>query len=229
MCTSIITNRSKTLIGWNLDILGMQHRVREAREGVYIEILDEKEGWLPLFGANARLEFVAMPTCHPFDARSNPGENSLNLLMLDIDLLLQKKSFTETVEAAMTQPVASLPGVSFMSQLSDADGNVLQIIPGQGTRFFEKPRELVLTNFSPYKMDSETHPWMGWDRYQTAMRLLSEAPEKLDVPDLFSILEACSQEVCPTVVSMVLDPAGRTVYWCENRQYDKLHQHVFSA
>ena len=30
----------------------MEYRVREVADGVYIEISDKTEGWLPLFGAN---------------------------------------------------------------------------------------------------------------------------------------------------------------------------------
>ena len=62
MCTSIVSNRKKTIVGWNLDILDMEYRVVVEEDKVYIAILDEKEGWLPLFGANARGDFVAMPT-----------------------------------------------------------------------------------------------------------------------------------------------------------------------
>ena len=43
MCTSIVVNRKKTLIGWNLDLLDMTYRVRPEKSGVYIEILDETE------------------------------------------------------------------------------------------------------------------------------------------------------------------------------------------
>ena len=111
-----------------------------------------------------------------------------------------------------------------MSALSDQEGNVLQIITGQGNRYFEKPRYQVLTNFSPFKMDSEKHPWMGWDRYQTATKMLEEASDDFDVEDCFRILKAVSQEVCPTVVSMVFDVTEKTVYWCENRQWEQIHR-----
>ena len=69
MCASIAVNKKKTIIGWNLDLLDMVLRVRPSDDGVYIEILDAKEGWLPLFGANARGDFVGMPTCWPFDLK----------------------------------------------------------------------------------------------------------------------------------------------------------------
>jgi hypothetical protein len=78
MCTSIVVNKNKTIVGWNLDLLDMEYRVRPADEGVYIEVNDAKEGWMPLFGANCRGDFVGMPTCWPTDRRSDPsgdGEN----------------------------------------------------------------------------------------------------------------------------------------------------------
>ena len=93
MCTSIVVNKTKTIAGFNLDLLGMEWRVRPDEHGVYIEINDAAEGWMPLFGANDRGDFVGMPTCWPYDKRSDPREGSLNVIMLDIDLLTGKKTF----------------------------------------------------------------------------------------------------------------------------------------
>ena len=228
MCTSIAVNRQKTIIGWNLDLLDMQHRVRPAPEGVYIEIHDAKEGWMPLFGANSRGDFVGMPTCWPYDARSDPAAGSENIILLDIDLLLQKKTLREVRAVAEARPVCSEPGVTFMAALSDAEGNVLHIVPGQGCRYYEKPDHAVLTNFSPFKGDSEKHPWMGLDRYQSAEALLKNAGPDFDVPAAFAVLKAASQTVCPTVVSMVFDVQARTVYYCEDRQWDKVKTAVLS-
>ncbi|MBP5750931.1 MAG: hypothetical protein J6X24_09090 [Firmicutes bacterium] len=224
MCTSIISNRNKTIVGWNLDLLDMQWRVTPGEEGVFIEVLDQKEGWMPLFGANRRGDFVGMPTCWPFDKRSDPKGGEPNIILLDIDLLLMKKTLQEVREVAEAGPVCSVPGVTFMSSLSDADGNVLHIIPGQGCAYYEKPKYKVLTNFSPYKMDSETHPWMGWDRYHEAEKMLEEAPDDFDVGDCFRILREVSQTVCPTVVSMVYDLTEKVVYWCTERQWDRIEQ-----
>ncbi len=228
MCTSIVVNRKKTIVGWNLDILDMVYRVRSCKDGVYIEIDDPKEGWMPLFGANARGDFVGMPTCWPYDRRSDPKEGDINVIDLDIDLLLQKKTFEEIRAIADSGKVCSVPGLTFMGSLSDRDGNVLHIIPGQGCRYYEKPDHAVLTNFSPFKGDSESHPWMGWDRYRKAEEMLKEAGEDFDVRNCFEILQTVSQTVCPTVVSMVYDPADRTVYWCENRHYDDIRSRCFA-
>ncbi len=222
MCTSIAVNKKKTIIGWNLDLLDMEHRVRTADDGVFIEINDATEGWLPLFGANARGDFVGMPTCWPFDERSDPAGEGESVIRLDIDLLLQKKTLQEIRAIAERGPVFSVPGLTFMSSLSDAEGNVLHIVPGQGCLYYERPPYRVLTNFSPFKQDAEKHPWMGWDRYRTAEAMLRQATEEFGVTDCFAVLRAVSQEVCPTVVSMVFDVQERTVYWCENRSWDAI-------
>ncbi|MBQ1391451.1 MAG: hypothetical protein IIY82_06850 [Firmicutes bacterium] len=219
MCTSLVVNKRKTIVGWNLDLLDMTWRVRPSETGVSIEIDDPKEGWLPLFGANPRGDFVGMPTCWPFDARSNPSGDGENIIRLDIDLLLQKKTLSEIRDIVATRPVFSVPGLTFMGALSDADGNVLHIIPGQGFRYYERPAYQILTNFSPFKQDTEQHPWMGWDRYHRAEAMLREAGDDFDADDCFAILKAVAQQVCPTVVSMVYDLDTRTVYWCENQAW----------
>ena len=125
MCTSIVVNTKKTIIGWNLDILDMEYRVRPAKEGVFIEINDATEGWMPLFGANSRGDFVGMPTCWPTDARSDPEGNARSVILLDIDLLLQKKTLQEIRKIVDSEQVCSIPGLTFMSSLSDIEGNVL--------------------------------------------------------------------------------------------------------
>ena len=122
MCTSIISNRKKTIVGWNLDILDMEYRVSKYETGVFIEINDKTEGWMPLFGANSRGDFVGMPTCWPFDERSNPRDNGENVIMLDIDLLTMKKTLAEIKQIVESNPVYSVPGVTFMSSLSDKNG-----------------------------------------------------------------------------------------------------------
>ena len=57
--------------------------------------------------------------------------------------------------------------------------------------------------------------------------LLSKVTETFDVKECFETLKACSQEECPTVVSMVFDINEMKVYWCENRQWDKIESKEF--
>lgn len=224
MCTSIVINNNKTYVLLNLDLLDWQYRVRPTDMGVYIEILDANEGWLPLFGANCRGDFVGMPTCWPYDSHSDPTQESRNLLLLDIDLLLQKRTLQDVYRVAETESISSVPGITFMAALSDKNGNVLHIVAGQGCRYYKRPSYCILTNFSPFKKDSETHPWMGWDRYQKAESLLKNGTANYDVDECFALLKTVAQEVCPTVVSMVYDVRDRTVYWCEQRQWTAIQK-----
>lgn len=223
MCTSIVYNGNETLIGWNLDILDMKYRVSHENHHVFIEIYDEQNGWLPLFGVNQRGDFVGMPTCWPYDARSNPKEaGQENVLMMDIDLLLENKTFEETKQLAQSGCVCSMPSITYMAQISNREGDVIQVVPGQGTKYLERPKYSVMTNFSPYKGDTEKHPWMGKDRYYIACQMLAKQGDNLDVTKMFGILSAVSQIVCPTVVSMVYEPKNNKVYWCENRKYEEI-------
>ncbi len=221
MCTSIVVNKRKNLVGFNLDLLFMKYRVSPDEDGVYIEVFDEKEGFMPLFGANSRGDFVAMPTLWPTDRRSDPKDDGENIIRLNIALLKKKKTFKEICDIARLRPIYSIPRMTFMSALSDENGNVLQIIPGQGYRYLKKPLYSIMTNFSPLNENIKPHPLNGLDRYQSAETLLKKASDDFDVDDLFEILKAVSQDVCPTVVSMVFDVKDRSVYWCHNRNFSR--------
>ncbi len=224
MCTSIIKNGNKTIVGFNLDILGMQHRVSASPDHVFIEILDAQNGWLPLFGVNSRGDFVGMPTCHPYDSRSDQKDaNQISVLMADIELLLQKRTMEDMRTLAQQGAICSFPQVTWQIQISDRQGNVLRHTPGQGCEYLEKPAYCVMTNFSPWKEKRDEHPWSGADRYAVAEQMLSESSGDFDVSDAFAVLKAASQEVCPTVVSLVYDAAEHTAYWCENRQWEQVY------
>lgn len=227
MCTSFVVNKGSTIVGFNLDILDMEYKVVEEDDKVYIAILDDKEGWLPLFGGNSNGNFVGMPTCWPFDEKSNPrSTNDVNIINLDIDFLLGKKLLNEVKDVVDNNFVSSVFGVTFQSQLSDANGNVLQIVPGQGNIYKERPNYSVMTNFSVFKGDSEKHPWMGLDRYNKAVEII-EGTNTFTYKDGFKVLKQCSQEVCPTIASLVYDVSNKTMYWCENRCFDDIKKKVF--
>ena len=227
MCTSIVVNKKKTIVGWNLDIMDFEYRVRPTDDGVYIEINDATEGWMPLFGANRRGDFVGMPTCWPHNDRGDPTGNDTNIILLDIDLLMMKKTLQEVRDFVNDNRVCSVPGLTFMASLSDSNGNVLHIIPGHGFRYYEKPAYQIMTNFPPFVQHPLKHPWMGLDRYQKAEELLGMSTDDFDVKDCFNVLKEVSQTVCPTVISMVFDVTERAVYWCYDRNYNQIETKRF--
>ena len=227
MCTSIVVNKRKTIVGWNLDIMDFEYRITPSDDGVYIEINDATEGWMPLFGANRRGDFVGMPTCWPHNERSNPTGGDTNIVMLNIDLLLMKKTLRQVRDFVQTNRVCSVPGLTFMSSLSDSNGNVLHIVPGRGFKYYAKPDYQIMTNFPPFVPTPPQHPWMGLDRYQKADSLLAAATDDFDVSDCFQVLKEVSQTVCPTVISMVFDVTEKTVYWCFDRNYSRVENKKF--
>lgn len=228
MCTSFVRNGKKTMVGFNLDLLGMKHLINADSKHVFIEIWDDGNGWLPLFGVNDRGDFVGMPTCWPYDARSERTcPEQISVLTADIDLLLQKRSFEEIRVLAESGAICSLPECTFQMQISDRFGNVLRHTPGQGCEYLAKPKYSVMTNFSPWKERHDEHPWSGADRYDTAVRLLDESGDDFDVDDGFEVLKAVSQQVCPTVVSIVYDAKENAAYWCENRQWHNISKQQF--
>ena len=228
MCTSIVVNKKKTIVGWNLDIMDFEYRVRPTDDGVYIEINDATEGWMPLFGANRRGDFVGMPTCWPHNDRSDPAGNDTNIILLDIDFLLMKKTLQVVRDFVQENKVCSVSGLTFMASLSDSNGNVLHIVPGHGFKYYEKPEYKIMTNFPPFVQHPLQHPWMGQDRYQKAEELLGKATDDFDVKDCFNVLKEVSQTVCPTVISMVFDVTERTVYWCYDRNYNQIETKSFA-
>ena len=54
--------------------------------------------------------------------------------------------------------------------------------------------------------------------------MLEQAQDDFDVKNCFAVLHKVSQEVCPTVVSMVFDVTEMKVYWCENRQWNNIQE-----
>lgn len=227
MCTSIVVNKKKTIVGWNLDITDFEYRIRPTDDGVFIEINDATEGWMPLFGANRRGDFVGMPTCWPHNERSNPAGGDTNVIMLNIDLLMMKKTLQQVCDFVQDNRVCSVPELTFMSSLSDSNGNVLHIVPGLGFKYYEKPDYKIMTNFPPFVPNPLQHPWMGLDRYQKAESLLGAATDDFDVDDCFQVLNEVSQTVCPTVISMVFDVTDKAVYWCHNRDYGQIETKRF--
>jgi len=54
VCTSIVSNGKKTIVGWNLDILDMEHKVVAEGERVFIAIDDDRGLAAPVRRERAR-------------------------------------------------------------------------------------------------------------------------------------------------------------------------------
>ena len=89
----------------------------------------------------------------------------------------------------------------------------------------------IMTEISNYvverynKLASEESLPISEDSVKDAIRCIDD----FDVKDCFDVLKAVAQEVCPTVVSMVYDVNEKTVYWCEDRNWDSIQTKRFEV
>ncbi len=139
-------------------------------------------------------------------------------------MLRKEKTFEDVKSLAQRGEIYSFPQVTWQMQISDRSGNVLRHTPGQGCEYLERPAYSVMTNFSPWKEKRDEHPWSGVNRYDIAEKMLAESGPDFDVADAFEVLKATSQEVCPTVVSLIYDAEEHIAYWCENRRWEHVNR-----
>lgn len=232
MCTSIVVNKSKTLVGFNFDNPGWKYHIVTKNKAFYVSLLVGKL-WEPCFGCNARGDFVNLPAMNPGvkEGYYRPGSGLFYIDKINLDLLLEKISFQQLVDIVKTNPIYNEKRCSLQSQDSDENGNILQIFPGLGYKIIEKPAYSVLTNFQLMQEEKSHHPWAGVDRYEKANARLKEAKDDFSASDLMALLQEVAQQSggAPTAVSFVYDVESKTVTYCENRRYDDIRTLVFNA
>ena len=197
MCTSIVVNKKKTIVGFNFDNPGWKYHIVTKNKAFYISLFVNNHLWQPCFGCNARGDFVTVPAMNPGVKESvYPGEGQEHHFIdrENLRLLLKQITFEELELLVKTNPIFNEKDNSLQAQDSDKNGNVLQIFPGLGYKILAKPAYSVLTNFQLMQEESVHHPWAGVDRYEKANALLKDAKEDFDVPDMFALLKATAQE-----------------------------------
>ena len=222
MGTGIIYNGWKTIVGANLDLKDTQFKVVCEKDKVYVATLDKEGKFVPILGANANGNFASLSVCLPYDKRSEKSAHSTAIENIVSDVILENTWFENVLSTAKFKSISSKQNISKLAQISNLSGDVLQIIAGQGYKFFQKPRYSVLTNYSPMKGIRENHPFMGHDRYKVADYHLFKATPSFDVQSCFDVLKLTSQKIFPTVVSMVFDATNNIVYWCLYGDFDKV-------
>lgn len=232
MCTSIVVNKNKTIVGFNFDNPGWKYKLVTKADSVYVAVLADTSFWDPIIGCNSRGDFVNLPAMNPGVKAGEyvEGRGHYFIDRENAKVLLGKRTFDELVDLVKSNPIINEPNCSLQSQNSDSHGNVLQIFPGLGYRYVPRPSFSVLSNFQLMVEEKEHHPWAGVDRYERANQILKYATNAFDVKDMFALLKAVCQPSggAPTEVSMVFDVTNRTVYWCENREWGRISKQVLT-
>lgn len=224
MCLSVISSGKRKVCGCNFDISMMESRVSVHENGVFIEALDKTVGWIPLFGAGPGRVFVTMPTCWPYDRRSDPRDGDVNIVNIAADILLGKRTFSEARELVMNDRVCSVPGLTFQGQIADSDGSVLRFTPHIGWEFLEKPDFAVMANFSPFKEEAG----LGRDRVEMSNGIYSGCDD-FGVDECITLLSRCRMTSPPTRVSLVYTPDDGQVYWFSDGKSDKISKTVIQC
>jgi hypothetical protein len=230
MCTSIVVNKNKTLVGFNFDNPGWKYHIVTKNKAFYISLLVGNL-WEPCFGCNSRGDVVNLPAMNP-GVKEGYCQADKDLCYIDkinLDLLLERITFDQLKALVESHTIYNEEHLSLQAQDSDHDGNVLQIFPGLGYKLLPKPEYSVLTNFQLLKEEKEHHPWAGVDRYEKANALLKEAKEDFSSQDLLGILKEVAQYDggAKTAVSFVYDVESKTVTYCQNRHFEDCQTLVF--
>jgi hypothetical protein len=231
MCTAFIFNGKHTIVGFDFDNSGWQYKIDHDSKTFMVSLFANKEFWLPVFGGNNKGNFGCLPTLNPPAPKAvYPGEGNFYFIdRLNAKLIDGSLSFKELKSLVFHNPFYNEIGNSLQAQESDKDGNVLQIYPGLGFKYLEKPRYSVLTNFQLLVEEKEHHPWAGVDRYQKATQCLLNANDDFGVKDAFALLKDVTQNLptCKTDVSIVFDVTSNEIYWCEKMNFDKIEKEAF--
>ncbi len=233
MCTSIVFNGKKTLVGFNFDNSFWKYQIVASSQWVYLQVKVHENLWEPIIGVNSQGNFVNCPQMNPAAPAGTYHRSGFykRLDVINRELLLGKRDFAGTVSLVRNHPLCNEPGCSLQAQDSNCFGDVLQIEPGLGFKLLKRPRYAVMTNFQlSHESETKNHPWSGYDRYLIAKKMLEIATDEFDVSSVFEVLKAtCQSKVeCPTQFSLVYDASAGNVCWCENREWDNLREQLLS-
>lgn len=131
----------------------------------------------------------------------------------------------------MPGSAVGIPDPAMHSLLSDREGRVLMIEPGNGYAEITE-NDAVMSNFAmlrlPEDFTEEKFGYYGVDRYQTAMKMLRDAGSGFTPEYGMSILNAVKQEqYAPTRVSFVYSQNENRVYYTLERDFAQIKTHQF--
>lgn len=236
MCTCIIFNGNKTIVGFNFDNPGFEYKIITNKKKAVVSLKVGNNHYEDMFGVSSTGNFINVPTMWPERVeakykRSTKNNKYYYIDRMNNDFLNNKITFDEIISIVKKYPIINEKNVNLQCQDSDKYGNILELFPGVKPyyRYTKRPRFNVLTNFQTLEKDTVIHPWSGRDRYEKATKMLESAKDNFDVKDAFEILAAVKQTIvaCPTDVSMVYDATENIFYYVEHMDYNNIKSYKF--
>lgn len=262
MCTAFVSKGKDRICGFNMDLPDvMDWKLFMDDACFYVGLLptvrpdllpagmkEYPEEYLPCAGEYLRLQGV-----NRFGSFGNqlnalsfsraPFEISADTVPLYtlVDRFLAGKiNLDAIIQTAREKRIVNLPGAAaglpdpaMHSLLSDREGRILMLEPGNG---YAEIREsyAVMSNFPmlilPTDLTEERFGYYGMDRYQTAVRMIEAAGSDLCPENALAILSAVRQEqYAPTRVSFVYSQNENKVYYTLEREFAHIRTHQFPS
>ena len=167
------------------------------------------------------------------------GENTVPLYSLVDRFLCGEMGIDGIIDTARKKRVvnmpsfaAGLPDPAMHSLLSDENGRILMLEPGNGYAEI-RAKYAVMSNFSMLILPgdlAEKTGYYGVDRYETAVKLIRAAGNGFSPEYGLSVLNAVKQEqYAPTRISFVYSRNENSVYYALERDFSHIRIHSFAV
>lgn len=231
MCTRFVFNGNDTITGFNFDIdLSVwKHKLLKENNYFYIGIFRPDGVYHSYHGINRNGNVGTLLYVHgnPNGAYKNTP-NSMTIAELTEQFIKGQISFDDALKIVKTMDIVYAPDATMQSMLSDIQGRVLIIEPGIGFRE-EHNRYSLMTNYSLLSPESTTQFIVpGDDRYERALRFLSECENDFSITNAFKLLRSVHQEgIWATRISFIYSVKEKTIYYVENNRFTEVKRFVF--
>jgi hypothetical protein len=255
MCTALIHRGKDVIFGFNMDISmgALDFDLYATEQCFFIGCPADTEGFpgeIPSFyrvadgvrkchGVNSRGMFAAClnnMNCHKAPFRL--AEDACSLDQVVDDVLSGQRTLEDVRRFAEEKEITTLPAGAvdvphpgFHSLMGDREGHIMVLEPGNGYAMIRE-KYAVMSNFPllhlPEDLKDETAGFYGRDRYDTAVRMLQQAGDRLSPEKALEILDAVKQTgTWATRVSFVYSCNEKTVRYCREGDFNNIRMHRF--
>ena len=232
MCTAFIKRGSDLLFGYSLDLdpAAWDYRIIKNQKLFTVAIRLGSTTYYT-HGVNAAGAFGNLPYMNGEDVgHKGVGRNQYRIDLLVDRYLRSKFSYAELLDIAKNKTLISGAGGSFHSLIGDAEGHILLLEPLFGFREIEENYACV-TNFPLIPVLSDySNPFYGKERYDSAVKILSEAGADFSVQEGLALLKSVKQEgQWGTRLSFLYSRQENAVYFCTEGDFERIEKWQFSA
>ena len=260
MCTAFVRYGKDYICGFNMDInaeamdwrlvmdedrfavaIRMTSPAGFVPEGTPIpaEFTDSEDGLLRIHGVNRRGCFAGQLNNMRFaKVAFEIGRDCVPLYHLVDGFIRGKYALPEVERLAREKKVVNLPagvvGIPDMgmhSLMSDGEGRILVVEPGNGTAVISE-KYAVMTNFAVLELPGDFTPenfgYYGKDRYDAALSILRASGDDFSARDGLALLDAVKQTGrWGTRVSFVYSGNENAVYYALEHDFEDVRVHRF--